>query len=264
MPKVESFYIHKLNPIAFTLLGLDFPWYWLTYLVGLFWVLLYGSFIIHHHSSPLKVYDFKFQLFFAWPAVFLGGRLFYVFVYNWNFFKERPELIIQLWYGGMSFHGALLALILSAWAVSKFLKNSLLSYLDVLATAAPLTLFFGRIANFINGELAGRPTELPWAVIFPRYEDGLPRHPSQIYQALTEGLLLFIILNITAKKNISRPGLQSALFLMGYGASRFFIEFFREPDAQLGTWLYLSMGQYLCLLMIFAGLTLYKVKTNDR
>lgn len=249
-------YTHNIDPIALSLFGLDFPWYWLSYLLGFIWVIFHGHYLTQKKISPLPSHNFWQQLQWGWPALFLGARFFYIFIYNWEFFRQRPELIPQIWLGGMSFHGALIGIALSGLILSRIQRSSFWSYTDVLATTAPIGLFFGRIANFINGELAGKATDLPWAVIFPNLYDHIPRHPSQLYQAATEGLALFIILNLIARRTLATPGLQTSYFLIGYGGFRFFTEFFRLPDPQLGTWLGLSMGQYLCLFMVAGGLTI--------
>lgn len=250
-------YIHNIDPIAFELFGIAMPWYWLAYLVGLFWVIIHGHLLCSKHQNTIGLDTFYLHLQWGWPALFIGARVFYILFYNFNFFYENPMYIPQIWYGGMSFHGALLAITLSSWIISKRSKTSFLGFTDILVTAAPLGLFFGRVANFINGELAGRPTDLPWAVVFPQFYDELPRHPSQLYQAATEGLLLFLILSLTFKKMQTTNGYQTSLFLFSYGAMRFITEFFREPDPQLGTFFGITMGQILCLLMITGAVALF-------
>ena len=194
----------------------------------------------------------------AWLALFLGARLFYIVVYNFTFFLEHPHMIMKIWLGGMSFHGALLGITLSLFLTAKWKKQNFLLIGDCIATVAPLVLAFGRIGNFINGELAGRAATIPWAVIFPRYKDGIARHPSQLYQALLEGFILFLILWINKKNIKNKRGLQSSLFLIGYGFARFIVEFFREADAQMGYFLFgMTMGQLLCFAMVLAGFMLF-------
>lgn len=264
-------YIHDINPIAFSFAGIAFSWYWLSYLLGLILCIFLGARLVGKQQNPLTTYQYWQHLQWSWPALFIGARLFYVFFYHWSFFKQHPQLIPAIWLGGMSFHGGLLGIIITAYFISRKQKSSLFYFTDIIATIAPLALMFGRIANFINGELAGRVSDLPWAVVFPRLYDELPRHPSQLYQALSEGLLLFIILMVTQKKFLKYPGMQSAFFLIGYGFFRFITEFFRLADEQLGRFWGLSLGQYLCLVMIFIGLLIIyskksrskKILTND-
>lgn len=185
--------------------------------------------------------------------MYLGSRLIYILFYNLDFFINNPSYIPKIWLGGMSFHGALLGVVLSILIVSKRKGHSFFLFADLLAVVTPFVLIFGRIANFINGELVGRVTTVPWAVIFPRFGQS-PRHPSQIYEALTEGLLTFIILWVLKSKMKTNPGLLSSLFLILYGGFRFLMEYFRMPDPQLGFILPgLSMGQILCLVMIISG-----------
>lgn len=254
---LSNHYVHNLNPIAFEVFGVIFTWYWLSYLIGLFFAIWYGKRIIETKKINLPEHVFWKQLQWGWPALFIGSRVFYVLFYHWEFFKNNPALIPQLWLGGMSFHGALLGISLSAILISRKTQTSYFAYTDIIATIAPIGLFFGRIANFINGELAGRPTQVPWAVVFPQLYDDLPRHPSQLYQALGEGLVLFIILFISSKKSFRFEGQQTSLFLMGYGFIRLITEFFRMPDPQLGTWMSLTMGQYLCLIMLLIGMIIF-------
>ena len=255
-------YIHNIDPIAFYLFDIPFAWYWLSYLAGLLVTIFYGHHLIVKLHSPLKTFDYWQHLQWGWPALFIGARFIYIIFYNFSFFWENPQYIPQIWLGGMSFHGALLGIGISALIVSRKQKSSFFSYTDIIATVAPIGIFLGRISNFINGELAGRPSDLPWAVIFPRLYDNTPRHPSQLYEAFGEGILLFIILRLSLRRNIHTPGIQTAFFLSGYGFIRFFIEFFRLPDSQLGTFLGLSMGQYLCLVMILTGVIVYKKRVG--
>ncbi len=248
-------YIHNLNPIAIDLGPFSLSWYWASYFVGFIGVL----FIVYRLNKTLELsysrQDIADYFQWSWPALFLGSRIFYILVYNLKFFMENPHMIPKIWLGGMSFHGALIGIIAAIYLTAKKKQQSFLRFTDLIATVAPLALALGRVTNFINGELAGRVTNVPWAVIFPRYKDGLPRHPSQLYQAFFEGLLLFLILWAN-KKNLKKyHGLQSSIFLIGYGIFRFFVEFFRAPDSQLGHYLFhLTMGQWLCIAMIGIGI----------
>ena len=254
----SKYYIHNINPLAIELGSFTLPWYWLVYFVGFIWTL----YMVHKLNKDLQLgmskNDIADYFQWAWPALFLGARLFYILVYNFNFFLEHPHMIVKIWLGGMSFHGALLGITLSLFLTAKWKKQNFLSIADSIATVAPLVLAFGRIGNFINGELAGRAATIPWAIIFPRYQDRIPRHPSQLYQSLLEGFLLFLILWINKKNIKNKRGLQSSLFLMGYGIARFIVEFFREADAQIGYYAFgITIGQILCFAMFVAGSILF-------
>jgi phosphatidylglycerol:prolipoprotein diacylglycerol transferase len=190
--------------------------------------------------------------------VILGGRLGFVLFYNPGYFLSHPLEILKIWQGGMSFHGGLLGVV-AAQVIFAWRRNiPLIAQADIIAAAAPIGLFLGRIANFINGELYGRATDAPWAMIFPSDPDQLPRHPSQLYEAGLEGLVLFFVLFALVKLGaLARTGLLTGAFLIGYALSRLSVEFFRQPDAHLGFLLGgATMGQLLSLPMLFAGLGL--------
>ena len=254
-------YIHNLNPTIFEYGILSLRWYSLAYLIGIIFGWWYGKKILAQISLKNNM-NFKLHLFddfiaYAIISIILGGRLGYVLFYNLEYFSSNILEILFIWNGGMSFHGGLLGIICATIIFSK--KNNLdkLIILDVIACVAPLGIFFGRIANFINGELIGKPTELPWAVVFPMYDE-VARHPSQIYEALLEGLLLFVILNIIIKKKDYYKGKIAALFLLLYSVLRLISEFFREPDLQVGYILNLiSMGSLLSFLTFAVGFIMY-------
>ncbi len=189
-------------------------------------------------------------------GVIVGGRLGYVLFYNPAYFLKHPGEIIATWHGGMSFHGGVIASAIGGWWYARKAGLDFWKWADRVIVTVPIGLGLGRIGNFINGELYGRPTNVPWAMVFP---DGglIPRHPSQLYEALLEGLLLFAIL-WSLRKKIWIPGTKLALFLILYGSFRFLVEFFRQPDEQLGflLWSWVTMGQILSTLMIVAGLLL--------
>ena len=188
----------------------------------------------------------------------MGGRLGYVLFYKPVYYFQNPAEILYVWQGGMSFHGGLLGLVVAIVVFSRRRGFRTLALGDLVAAAAPLGLFFGRIANFINGELFGRTTDVPWAVVFPHGGD-LPRHPSQLYEAFLEGVVLFAVLAALAHRPgvTRRAGLLTGVFFLGYGASRIFVELFREPDAHLGFIVGpLTMGQILSIPMILLGLYL--------
>lgn len=225
------------------------------YLIG-FWIVLTGLLYIKKIGyQRLSRNDILDYLLWGWFGLIVGARLGYAVFYNWDLFMQHPDYFYKIWMGGMSFHGAMLGITLATYICAVYKKQNLLDFTDILMIPVPLALALGRVGNFINGELWGRPGDVPWAVIFP-YKDNLPRHPSQLYQALSEGLLLFVIL-WALRKYRHTPGILSAGFLVFYGISRFIVEFFREPDQQVGfVFGMLSMGQVLCLAMIAAGIVL--------
>lgn len=245
-------------------------WYALAYIAGL---LIGWRYMVQLISAPrlwgekpapvtaLQLDDF---LFWATLGVILGGRLGYIAFYKPDMIWKNPGELIAIWHGGMSFHGGLIGVAAAIVYFARRHKISLWSLGDLVAAAAPIGLFFGRLANFVNAELYGRASTLPWAVQFPQkdafnqivgYTD--PRHPSQIYEALLEGVVLFLILRVATHRRLSftRPGLTAGLFLAGYGVFRLLVEFVREPDAHMPDALrhYITMGMILCLPMIALG-----------
>jgi phosphatidylglycerol---prolipoprotein diacylglyceryl transferase len=190
--------------------------------------------------------------------VVLGGRLGYVLFYNLPHYSSHPLAILEVWHGGMSFHGGFLGVIAASWLFSRSQRIPLDRLLDVAAAGVPIGLGLGRLANFINGELYGRPTSLPWAMVFPNGGPE-PRHPSQLYEALLEGLVLFIVIKIATDRYhaLVRPGLVAGIFALGYGLARFFVEFFREPDAQIGPVIgFLTAGMLLSVPLMVIGIWL--------
>ena len=248
----------QFDPVAIHLGPLAIRWYGLMYLLAFTLVLLLGRWRIKHHRwtawTPQMLDD---VLFYGVLGVVLGGRLGYVLFYKFGDYITDPLAIFKVWEGGMSFHGGFLGVIIAMLIFARRRGISWLAVTDFIAPLVPLGLAAGRIGNFINGELWGRPSDLPWAMVFPQV-DSIPRHPSQLYQFALEGIGLFIILWLFAQR--PRPtGAVSAMFLIGYGAFRFVAEFAREPDAFLGPLaLGLSMGQWLSLPMIVAGLWLLR------
>ncbi len=244
----------QINPIALSLGSLNIHWYGLMYFLAFLSFIHLGKKQIF--SKPWfnlneKMLDDTF--FYGALGVILGGRLGYVLFYQPLYYFTHPYEIFALWQGGMSFHGGLIGVLIGVYWVTTKYKASWLQTMDFIAPLIPLGLFFGRVGNFINQELWGRPTDLPWGMIFPII-DKIPRHPSQIYEALFEGIILFIILWIysSSKRQI---GKVSGLFLLLYGFFRFFIEFTRAPDQFLGfIFLKFTMGQILCIPMIIIGL----------
>ena len=258
-------YIHNLNPIIFDFGILSLKWYSLAYLFGVIFGWWYGKKIILFINNKYKN-NFKLDLFddyitYVIISIIIGGRLGYVLFYNLSYFVSNPIEIFFIWKGGMSFHGGLLGIIAATMLFSKRRGFDKMVLLDVVSCVAPIGIFFGRLANFINGELYGKPTDVPWAVVFPLVDD-FGRHPSQIYEALLEGALLFLILNLIIKKISYKRGVCAAAFLIFYSLFRIFSEFFREPDLQIGyIFNYVSMGSLLSFFMFCIGIAMYfKIK----
>jgi phosphatidylglycerol---prolipoprotein diacylglyceryl transferase len=261
-------YIHDLNPVLINFGFLEIRWYSLAYIFGI----LIGWWIakkIINFKIQNKNLEFDSKIFddlisYIIISIIIGGRLGYVIFYNLSYYVSNPFDIFKIWQGGMSFHGALLGIILATYIFSKKVKVNYFFFLDLVACVAPIGIFFGRIANFINGELYGKPTELFWSVIFPKIDE-IPRHPSQLYEATLEGLVLFIILISLIYKESTKRGVVSGLFMILYGLFRMISEQFREPDTQIGYLFNMfSMGSVLSFFMILVGLLiLRKVKNNE-
>ena len=243
----------SINPVAFSLGPVAVHWYGLMYLVGFLgaWVLLtYRAKKSNGFWTPENVSDI---IFYGALGVIIGGRVGYVLFYNFSEFLHAPWTMFQIWKGGMSFHGGLIGVIVMMWFYSRKIHKHLVDVTDFIVPVVPIGLGAGRIGNFINGELWGRTTDAPWGIIYSQ-GGSLPRHPSELYEFLLEGVLLFIVLWWFSSKPKPRYAV-SGLFLVCYGSFRFFVEFFREPDAQLGYLLFnwMTMGQLLCVPMILIG-----------
>ena len=249
----------NIDPVAIRLGPLSVHWYGLMYLTGFATVWVLGSWRIKMGKTRLTQKDLEDLIFYAVLGVVLGGRLGYVLFYKPMYYFSHPQEIFFLWQGGMSFHGGLLGVITVILLIARLRKYCWMEVSDFVAPLCPLALAAGRLGNFINGELWGRKTDVPWAMIFPGSGDGLPRHPSQLYNLCLEGICLFVLLWWFSNK--PRPvGQTSAVFLIGYGSLRFIEEFAREPDDFLGFLVAGStMGQSLSLPMIAAGVTMYIV-----
>ena len=247
---------------------INIKWYSLAYVFGI----LIAWFLIKYYNKKYKLSLYKDEaafcddfFFYLILGVVLGGRIGYVLFYDPVYFLHNLGDIFAIWKGGMSFHGGFIGVIISSIFLCKKYNINKLLLLDLGATVVPVGLFLGRIANFINLELYGRPTTMPWGMIFPN-TDGIARHPSQLYEAFLEGVVLFIILNILVKiKQFKIIGLQSSVFLMLYSIFRIFIECFREPDIQLGfLFKYMTMGQLLSIPMFIFGLYLFVEKVYKK
>ena len=249
-----------LDPVHFQWGWIMIRWYSLAYIFGLLGAWGLARKMSKVSNSPFTVLKIDDFLLWATIGVVVGGRLGYVFFYNFRYFMEFPIQILYVWQGGMSFHGGLLGVIIATLLFAFKKKIPVLSMGDILVCVAPIGLFLGRLANFVNGELYGRVSQaVPWVMIFPDGGD-LPRHPSQLYEAAWEGLFLFIALNTLwwfVPRLRGRSGFFSGLFFLLYGVGRFGLEYFREPDVQLGLFSGgLSMGQLLCIPMIIFGIAL--------
>ena len=256
-------FTNNFDPVAFQFFSLEIRWYSLSYIIGiaLGWYLSKKIFILNREIKE-KFDDFITYLIIG---IILGGRLGYVLFYNFDYYSDNLIEIIKIWQGGMSFHGGLLGVIVSSYVFAKKNNQNPFLYLDQVSLVAPVGIFFGRLANFINSELYGTVSSAPWSVIFIKI-DNLSRHPSQLYEAILEGIILFLILiYFTNRDYLKKPGLVSGLFLIFYSLFRFFIEFFRVPDEQIGyLFLNLTMGQIISLVFALIGINLFYLKNENK
>lgn len=251
----------QIDPVIFEIGPIGIRWYGLAYFAGILLGWVYARRLCRDDrlwptKSPITVPILDDFLIWATIGIVVGGRLGFVLFYQPQIFAANPMAIFQIWEGGMAFHGGLLGVILAMIFFARARRIPPFSLSDVISASVPIGLFFGRVANFINGELWGRPTDLPWAMVFPNAGPE-PRHPSQLYEALLEGVLIFLVLRILIVRfgALARPGLVSGTFLALYGASRFFVEFFRSPDPWIGVVAgFLTRGMILSLPMIAIGL----------
>tara|TARA_B100000963_G_scaffold361581_1_gene397858 strand:+ start:4618 stop:5406 length:789 start_codon:yes stop_codon:yes gene_type:complete len=254
-------YIHNLDPILFDFGFLTIRWYSLAYLFGILIGWWLGRKIILEKSGQLDqnfdLKKFDDLITYLIISILIGGRLGYVFFYNPMYYLDNPIDILKIWEGGMSFHGGLIGIVGTTYIYSIREKIHLFFLLDILACVSPIGIFFGRIANFINGELVGKVTNIYWGVIFPKI-DNIPRHPSQLYEALLEGVVLFFVMILIISRKSYRVSTCSYLFLIIYGLLRIFSESFREPDPQVGyIFEMMSMGTLLSSLMILVGIFIF-------
>ena len=254
-------FTHNLDPVLFDFGFIAIRWYSLAYIGGILTGWWFGKKIISKRlqdtGQKFDLREFDDLVTYLIISIIVGGRVGYIIFYNPGYYISNPLDIIKIWEGGMSFHGALIGVISGTYLFAIKRKISSLFLLDIIACVSPIGIFFGRIANFINGELVGKVTNASWGVIFPNI-DMVARHPSQIYEALLEGIVLFFILNIFILKKNYKTGSCSFLFLIFYGFFRIFSEIFREPDVQLGyLFNFFSMGTILSFLMIISGIIIF-------
>ena len=248
-------FINNFDPVAFQVFSIEIRWYSLSYIVGLVLGWIYCNKILIKDEDKKKLFDDYISYIII--GIILGGRLGYVFIYNPSYYLENFNEIPMIWNGGMSFHGAVLGIIFATIIFCKKNNQNIFYYLDLISLSAPIGIFLGRISNFINSELYGRETDIIWSVKFLQI-DNLYRHPSQIYEAIFEGIILFILLNFFHRKLIKKNGLISSLFIIYYSFFRFFVEFTREPDAHIGLLIFsMSMGQIISVIFFIIGTFLF-------
>jgi len=255
--------INNFDPVALEIFSLEIRWYSLAYIAGILLGWLIAKKLFLKNSEINK--NFDDYITYLIIGIILGGRIGYVLFYNFEFYINNLLEILKVWEGGMSFHGGVIGIVVATILFAKKNNQNAFLYLDVVALVAPIGIFFGRIANFINSELYGTITNLPWAVTFIQI-DNQPRHPSQIYEALLEGLILFLILvYFRSRGNFEKAGLISGLFLIFYSSFRFFIEFLRVPDEQLGYMIFnLTMGQIISVVFLLFGSYLIVTKYENK
>ena len=247
----------QIDPILFAIGPLKIHWYGLMYLIGFAGVWFLGQKRAQQPWSPIKPAAIEDLVTYGAMGVILGGRIGYILFYNFSEFFSNPLIIFKIWQGGMSFHGGMLGVFIAMWLFGKKQNCTMLQLTDIISPLCPIGLGAGRLGNFINSELWGRTTDVPWGMVFPN-GGALPRHPSQLYEAFLEGLVLFIILWIYTNKPRPTMG-ATGLALLCYGCFRFFVEFYRLPDAHLGYLVldWVTMGQILSTPMIIIGAAMF-------
>jgi|TARA_B110000438_G_scaffold295922_1_gene339774 phosphatidylglycerol:prolipoprotein diacylglycerol transferase len=265
--------VHNFDPVLVDFGLFQIRWYSLAYILGIIIGWAYANKVIKlttinkYNFEQIKELHFSDLIIYLVVGMVLGGRLGYVFFYNFEYYSQNIFQIFKLWQGGMSFHGGLLGVIVSIFIFSKKIKKNFFKFSDIISCVAPIGIFLGRVANFINGELYGKVSTLPWAVVF-KDAGSLGRHPSQIYEAILEGIILFILINYLAlkKKLLFKPGYISSFFLILYSILRIFSENYREPDIHIGYFFnYFSMGTILSFITFMAGcFIIFLIKRNEQ
>jgi phosphatidylglycerol:prolipoprotein diacylglycerol transferase len=255
-------FINNFDPVAIQIFSFEIRWYSLAYIFGILFGWIYCKKRLISEQKILDLFDDL--LVYIIIGIILGGRIGYVLFYNPEYYLKNLSQILMIWNGGMSFHGGLIGVFIATLIFGGKKNINPYIFLDLIALVAPIGIFFGRIANFINSELYGRESEVFWAVKF-KIIDNVSRHPSQIYEAIFEGLILFLLLNFFRKKdNLRKPGLISGLFLIFYSTFRFGLEFFRVPDKQIGYLLFnLTLGQILSVIFLFLGIAIFLKKNEN-
>ena len=254
-------FINNFDPVAFNFFAIEIRWYSLAYIFGILFGWIYTKKLLIKDQNIIKVFD-DFVTYLI-IGIILGGRLGYILFYNIKYYLNNLLEIFFIWEGGMSFHGGLIGVIISTYIFGKRYEINKFVLLDCISITAPVGIFLGRLANFINGELVGKMTNVSWGVIFPNIDNNF-RHPSQIYEAFLEGIVLFLIMNVFFFWKKYKPGICSFMFLIFYGTFRIIAEFFREPDSHIGYVVgEISMGMVLSIIMILAGVLIYKKKYKN-
>ena len=255
-------FINNFDPVAFEIFSLEIRWYSLAYIFGILFGWFYCKKKLIKDPKILNLFDDLIAYLII--GIIIGGRLGYVLFYNIEYYLKNFTEIFMIWNGGMSFHGGLIGVIFSTIIFSKKNKVKSFIFLDLISLVAPIGIFLGRITNFVNSELYGRETDVYWSVKFISI-DNISRHPSQIYEAIFEGIILFFVLNYLVKKDkFQNPGLISSIFLILYSLFRFVLEFFRAPDAQIGYLAFqLTFGQLISIVFFLLGISLYLFKKNE-
>jgi len=256
-------FINNFDPVAFQIMSFEIRWYSLAYIFGIIigWLLCKKIFI-----KDIKINEkFDDYLTYSILGIIIGGRLGYILFYNFNYYLNNFFDIFKIWHGGMSFHGGLLGIIIASILFAKKNNQNPFIYMDLVSLVAPIGIFFGRLANFINSELYGTVSNVPWSVIFVKV-DNLTRHPSQLYEAFLEGIILFLLLIYFRKKNyLLKPGTISGLFLIFYSIFRFFVEFYRVPDEHIGYLVFnLSTGQIVSVVFLIFGTIVFYLKNENK
>ena len=248
----------NISPIAFSIGPFDIYWYGLAYVLAIF----LGSKQAKYYALKYnpKLINIEDVIPYVTIGILIGSRLGYIIFYDLGYYLSHPLDIIRTWRSGMAFHGGLIGSFIGIWLFHKKIEQPLLSITDLIAAPGPLAGIFIMLANFINGELYGRPTSVPWGMIFPR-SDGLVRHPSQLYEMFFEGIVLYIITNITYIKYHGTKGITTSVLLISYGMFRFFVEFFREPHGMV--WI-ISKGQALSIPMVIIGFVVLYISTKKK